>query len=152
MNNQIAYAEVDAILELLEDEYKKRVPNKIRDFFREEKAEDYNPRIDVQKSLLEQNLQRETFVLLTILELNYWCNSEEEKKELLKELNENEEQAKKELYEKYNPDNIFKTKNEEKDEKQEELALVEYKEKNIFKKIIDKIYYIFAKRNKWRKE
>jgi len=87
-------------------------------------------------------------VLLTILELNYWCNSEEEKKELLKELNENEEQAKKELYEKYNPDNIFKTKNEEKDEKQEELALVEYKEKNIFKKIIDKIYYIFAKRNK----
>jgi len=148
MNNQIAYAEVDAILELLEDEYKKRVPNKIRDFFREEKAEDYNPRIDVQKSLLEQNLQRETFVLLTILELNYWCNSEEEKKELLKELNENEEQAKKELYEKYNPDNIFKTKNEEKDEKQEELALVEYKEKNIFKKIIDKIYYIFAKRNK----
>jgi len=152
MNNQIAYAEVDAILELLEDEYKKRVPNKIRDFFREEKAEDYNPRIDVQKSLLEQNLQRETFVLLTILELNYWCNSEEEKKELLKELNENEEQAKKELYEKYNPDNIFKNKNEEKDEKQEELALVEYKEKNIFKKIIDKIYYIFAKRNKWRKE
>lgn len=148
MNNQIAYAEVDAILELLEEDYKKRVPNKIRDFFKEEKAEDYNPKIDVQKSLLEQNLQRETFVLLTILELNYWCNSEEEKKELLKELNENEEQAKKELYEKYNPDNIFKTKNEEKDEKQEELALVEYKEKNIFKKIIDKIYYIFAKRNK----
>lgn len=138
-----AYGEVDAILELLEEEYKKRVPNKIRDFFKEEKAKDYNPKIDVQKSLLEQNLQRETFILLTILELNYWCNSEEEKKELLKELDENEEQAQKELYEKYNPDNIFKKKNEEKDEKQEELALEEYKEDNFIKKVINKILKIF---------
>jgi len=146
MNNQIAYAEVDAILELLEEDYKKRVPNKIRDFFKEEKAEDYNPKIDVQKSLLEQNLQRETFVLLTILELNYWCNSEEEKKELLKELNENEEQAQRELYEKYNPDNIFKKKNEENDTKQEELALVEYKDKSFIQKLIDKIFNLFRRR------
>ena len=36
-DNMLAYAEVDEILNLLEKEYRERVPEKIRNFFKEEK-------------------------------------------------------------------------------------------------------------------
>ena len=140
---KLAYAEVDAILELLEDEYAQRVPQKIRNFFKEEKDKNYVPIIKADISLLEQNLKRETFTILTILELNYWCDSEKEKKDLLKELKENEENYQKELYEKYNPENIFK--NQEIKEQNQNVALVEYKEKGIIRKILDKIKNLFKR-------
>lgn len=140
---KLAYAEVDAILELLEDEYAQRVPQKIREFFKEEKNKDYEPIIKTDISLVEQNLKRETFAILTILELNYWCDNEQEKEALLKELKENEEEYQKELYEKYNPENIFK--NEKIKEQNQSIALVEYKEKGFIRKILDKIKNLFKK-------
>lgn len=33
MENMLAYAEIDEILNLLEDDYRERVPKKVRDFF-----------------------------------------------------------------------------------------------------------------------
>lgn len=36
-NTAIAYAEVDEILNLLEDDYIDKVPEKVRDFFKEER-------------------------------------------------------------------------------------------------------------------
>ena len=140
---KLAYSEVDAILELLEDEYVEKVPKKIREFFEEEKDENYVPIIKADISLLEQNLKRETFSILTILELNYWCNSQQEKQELLQELKENEEEYQKELYEKYNPDNIFK--NKDINEQNPNIALVEYKEKGFIRKILDKIKNLFKR-------
>ena len=140
---KLAYAEVDAIIELLEDEYVQKVPQKVRNFLKEEKDNNYIPNINVEVSLLEQNLKRETLVLLAILNLNYWCDSEQEKQELLKELKENEEEHQKELYEKYNPDNIFK--NKEINEQNQNLALIEYKEKSFISKILDNIKKLFKK-------
>ena len=79
MENMLAYAEIDEILNLLEDDYREKVPKKVRDFFKEEKMKDYHPEIDIEKPLIEQNLKRETMVLLAILNLNYWCENEKEK-------------------------------------------------------------------------
>lgn len=141
---RLAYAEINKILELLEDEYKNRVPEKIRDFFRDERNIEYEPIIEPNKLLSEQNLKNETYILLTILELNYWCDSEEEKQELLLELSNNEEKKQKELYEKYNPDNIFKKKNETYSNN-EETAVVVYKEQNFIRKILDKIKRLFKR-------
>lgn len=140
---KLAYAEIDVILELLEDEYAQRVPQKIREFFKEEKNKDYEPIIKTDISLVEQNLKRETFSILTILELNYWCDSQQEKQELLQELKENEEEYQKELYEKYNPDNIFKYK--EINEQEPNITLIEYKEKSFIIKILDKIKNLFKR-------
>ena len=109
LNDMIAYAEVDAILNVLEDEYINKVPEKVRKFFADEKIKDYEPVIDIDIPLTEQNLKRETMVLLAILNLNYWCESENEKQEFLNELSKNEDERKK-LEEKYNPDNLFKNK------------------------------------------
>ena len=107
---EMAYAEVDAILDLLEEEVVEKIPLKVRKFFKEEKDTNYIPNINAEISLLEQNLKRETMVLLAILNLNYWCDSEKEKQEILNSFVENEKLkklAEKELAEKYNLDNIF---------------------------------------------
>lgn len=144
MENMLAYAEIDEILNLLEDDYRERVPKKVRDFFKEEKIKDYHPEIDIEKPLIEQNLKRETMVLLAILNLNYWCENEEEKQRFLNELDKNEEE-KKELEEKYNPDNLFKKKQDESTENN--LQIIEYKKPNFIQILLTKIKKILKREN-----
>ena len=148
MNSSLAYSEVYEILNLLEDEYKNRVPEKVIEFFERERDENYNPIIEIDVPLDKQNLKRETMVLLAILNMNYWCDNEDEKQEMLNSFNENEASKKlkeKELAEKYNPNNLFK-KNEI-HEVIEEVAMVEYKEPNFIQKIISKIKSLFRRSN-----
>lgn len=144
IDNMLAYAEVDEILNLLEEEYAKKIPEKVRSFFREEKMQDYKPEINVEIPLIEQNLKRETMVLLAILNLNYWCESEEEKENFRKELAENEKEQK-ELEEKYNPDNLFKKKLQEKQEDIPNTELIVYKKTNFIHKLLNKIKSLFRK-------
>ena len=105
-----AYAEVISIIDLLDDELKNKIPNKLRDFFENNKNQNYQVNIDSSISLEQQNLLPETVDILAMLKLNYWCVNEEEKKELMNLLNENEKNYQKELEEKYNIDNLFKNK------------------------------------------
>lgn len=142
-NNKIAYAEVDEILSLMDEKYANIIPKQLRVIFKEEKSSDYKPKISTEKSLNEQNLQRETLVILAMLCLNYWCESEEEKKELIKAYSENEKKKETEIREKYNPDNIFKNSKE----KNESVQVVEYHE-HILKKIWNKIKLLLKKNNK----
>lgn len=149
MDNMIAYAEIDEILNLLEEKYREKVPEKVRTFFKEEKMFDYKPTIDVNTPLIQQNLKRETIVLLAILNINYWCENEEEKQFFLNELAKNEDEKKK-LEEKYNPDNLFKNKNNndvstDKIVEPQNISMVEYKKQGIFKRILDKITRFFKK-------
>lgn len=143
---ELAYAEVDAILELLEDELVNRIPEKVREFFKDEKDKEYKPTIRSDIGLDEQDLKAETISILTLLQLNYLCNSEEEKQEILNELQENDRLKEEELREKYNPDNIFKRRDEKIiSTEKEEKALVEYKNHNFIRKIINKIIKMFRR-------
>lgn len=142
-NSEMAYAEVDEILNLLEEEYVEKIPQKIRDFFKEEKNQEYKPIIDIDKPLQEQNISRDTIVLLAILNVNYWCESEEEKQEWLNELDKNEEE-KKMLEEKYNPDNLFKKKAQIQEENQE-LSMIEYKKESFIHKLFNKLKRLFKR-------
>ena len=144
MRNEQAesYAEILTILSYMETEYKKKIPKKLTDFFERNSAKDYELDIDLAIPLKDQKLKNKTLSLLAMLNLNYWCENEEEKQELIKKYSENEKRYQEELREKYNPDNIFKKRNQEKSVEEniekEEVAIVEYKE-SIFKKIINKI-------------
>jgi len=134
--SQLAYAEVDAILDMLETEAVEKIPVKVREFFKNEKDKNYIPKISEDFSEIENmELMRETICLLTILDINYWCETEEEKQFVLNKLKENDRIKEEELREKYNPDNIFKNKNNT----QEIVAMVEYKEPNFIKRILNKI-------------
>ena len=146
LDTMMAYSEVYEILNLLEEEYREKVPENIRNFFEEERLKDYKPQIDTNVSLIEQNLKRETIVLLAVLNLNYWCATPEEKQEILNEFDKNENE-KKELLEKYNPDNLFtKKKNNVNQELiQENTELIIYKETNFVTRILNKIKQLFKK-------
>lgn len=149
-NNSKAYSEVYQIVNMMEKIYLDKIPKNVIDFLDEARDKEYQPIIEVNKPLNEQKLQRYTMVLLAILDLNYWCDSEEEKQELLDMFNRNTEikiKQQKELEIKYNPDNLFKKKQTISEiEENEELSMIEYKEPNIIKRILDKILNMFKKK------
>lgn len=147
LDDMMAYSEVYEILNLMEDEDKKRVPQEVRDFFEDQRMKEYKPKIRTDIPLTEQNLRRETVVLLTILVINYWCDSEEEKQSFIDELEKNEK-IKMKLQEKYTPDNLFKNRKKTKEDvvmnQIENVGMIQYKEnlftklKKWFEKIFDK--------------
>ena len=149
-NNSKAYSEVYQIVNMMEKIYLDRIPKNVLDFLDGARDKEYQPIIEVNKPLNEQKLQRYTMVLLAILDLNYWCDSEEEKQELLDMFNRNTEikiEQQKELEIKYNPDNLFKKKQTISElEENEKLSMIEYKEPNIIKRILDKILNMFKKK------
>ena len=143
-----AYAEVDKILSFMEVKYVEKVPKKMREMYKNEKLQGYEPNIDKNIPLEEQQLERKTLAILAMLNLNYWCENQEEKQELLRAYSDNDKKREEELREKYNPDNIFKNKNKEQDAEQETdkiTSVVEYKEKNFIKKLLDKIKRLFRR-------
>ena len=143
-----AYAEVLLILSYMEQKYIDMIPKKLLELFNEEKDKNYQPNINPNISLAEQNLQRKTLALLAMLNLNYWCKDENERKELLKMYSENDKKIEAEMRERYNPDNLFKKREkveQNNDIKQEKTELIEYKEKNIFRKILDRIMQFLKK-------
>lgn len=136
---ELAYSEVNAILNLLEDEFVNRIPSNVREFFKQEMDKEYIPNIRTDIGLDEQDLKSETISILTLLQINYLCDTEEEKQEILNQLSENDKKRESILKEKYNPDNIFKKKNDIQ-ENEKNVALIEYKEPNFIKRLLNKIF------------
>ena len=102
-----AYAELLEVLDLMDQEYVKKVPKKLMNIFKTYADSEYEKHISVDVPLEEQELHEKTTALLAMLLLNYWCESEEEKQSLLEIYKENERKYQEELKEKYNPENIF---------------------------------------------
>ena len=140
-NLKKAFSEVDMILDLIDSEMKNKVSANFIKFIKEEKDNNYKPNINPELPLEEQNILPETIDILALLKLNYWCN-EEEKKELLKVLNKNEQQFQKEAKEKFDIDKLFKT-----NKTKEIINLPEKGEsENFIKKLIKFIKNIIWKR------
>lgn len=105
-----AYSEIDEFLGLLSEEQRNEIPKKLRDFFKEEKDQEYFKNIDKDIPIKDQNLKEETLAIIALLNLQYWCKDEEEKKRLQEIYAQNEKEYQDMLYEKYNPNDIFKKK------------------------------------------
>ena len=66
---KMAYAEVGRILDILGDNYKKKVPSKIRELFYKED----NPQVDINLSNInDKKISRKALIILSILNLKYW--------------------------------------------------------------------------------
>ena len=130
-----AYSEIDTFIELLDEYSKNKIPQKLRKVFKMEKDKEYIKNINPNIPIKEQNLKKETLALIAMLNLQYWCEDENEKQRLKAIYAENEIKYQDELREKYNPDNLFKNKQKEIKEKIEEIAMIEYKEDSLFTKI-----------------
>ena len=133
-----AYSEIDEFLGLLSDEQRNKIPQKLREFFREEKDENYIKGISPTEPIKNQNLKEETLGIIALLNLQYWCEDENEKKRLKEVYAKNEKRYQEYLQVQFNPNEIFKKK----EPTQESLSIVEYKE-SIIKKLVNKIKNIF---------
>lgn len=145
-----AYVEILEIINHMGEEYKKKVPSKLLDFFEENKDSNYVYKLDEAKNNEEQMFSNETIGLLSMLELKYWAKDKE--RELLNNaLIENEKKYQKILRERYNPDNIFANRNQLPKEQEtaienrnvdNKMSLVEINE-NIFTKFFKKLKNFF---------
>ncbi len=146
-----AYAEVDVILSYMDNIYIEKIPLEVRKLFKDERLQGYEPKINPKIPLDEQNLQTKTYTILAMLNLNYWCEDEKEKQELIEIYAENDKKKEEELRKKYNPDNLFKNDKNDKITKpyreiEQNTALIEYKESNFLKKILNKIMSFFRRK------
>ena len=89
-----AYVEILEIINYLGDEYRKKIPFKLLNFFEENRDTTYKYKISEVKQF--PIFLNETLAILAILELKYWAN-EDEKKSLKRALRENEEKYQNEL-------------------------------------------------------
>lgn len=137
-----AYVEILEIIKYMEPECVNKIPKGLIEFFERQKDKNYEYHFDEEKDFSEQKISEETGGLLAMLALNYIAN--EENKEKIKEiLIKNEEEYQKELREKYNPDNLFKDKQNIEENEQKKLTIIE--KEPWYKKILNKIKSIFVK-------
>ena len=138
INTRQAYSEVDEFLGLISNEHRNKIPKKLREFFREEKDTNYIKGINPNVPIKNQKLKEETLGIIALLNLQYWCEDENEKKRLKEVYAKNEKRYQEYLQVQFNPNEIFKKK----EPTQESLSIVEYKE-SIIKKLVNKIRNIF---------
>lgn len=146
MDIRQSYSEVDEFLNLLTEEQRNKIPKNLRELFKLEKDKEYIKKINPNIPVKEQDLKEETLGIIAYLNLQYWCEDEEEKQRLKKVYEKNEKVYQEMFQIDYNPDELFKNKTSanEIDEKQENTQIVEYKE-SFIKRFINKFLNIFKK-------
>lgn len=137
IGNNIEYiqanTEIKCLLKYFPINYINKLPPKLLEMIYRNSDEKYNIDVDFTKSLKDQNISKKTRDILAVLTYNYW-SSESEKKDIIKKLNENENNYQASLREKYNPDNLFKDKIVKLEKNENLVTMIEYKE-SIFTRI-----------------
>ena len=140
-------SEVNTILNLMGIEYISKLPNKLIKFIKENMDNSYVSNININVPINEQPIKKDAKILLSLIYRNYWCSSEK-KKQLLEEDAYLKREHEKEIHEKYNPDNIFKSKQQEITTEESivtTLSITEHKESVFMKirKFFRKIFNIY---------
>ena len=141
-----AFSEIDAIFELMPINLLNKIPEKFRNIIKNEKSANYKPIIS--EPIEEYELKEETIIILALIYRDFLSTNEERKLLKLRDA-EKIKEAEKELYEKYNPNNLFKktniaSENNNKTSSSSENQLIVYEEK-WFKIIFNIIKNIFKK-------
>lgn len=143
----IALAEVSQILDILGNEYINKIPYKFLKFMEENKAE------NISISITEDNyenveLTRNTIVIISMLNINYWVTDAEEKEKLLKIYQENDRKFLNKVSDYKNSDWLLNNKVEKIIEvpKTETKYLINIEEESVFTKIINFIKSLFMKK------
>ena len=138
-----AYTEIIEILKYVPDEDVQKIPESEIEFYKKNMDNDYDYRLDMTKELEEQEISDITKAIFANIFRDYWATSNQ--KERIEEKEKHElEKLEEEKREKYNPNNIFKNKQEEILEVKSNLP-VEIKKETFFKKLISFIKRLFNK-------
>lgn len=137
-----AYTELLEILKHISKESLNKIPKEKLDMYNKNKDKNYTYKYDEQLEFEEQNILQLTRILIANLYIEYWAE-EDEKNEIKQRDRKELEQIEKEKREKYNPDNLFN--NKKGIEKEEILNISVIENKNIFKKLLEKIKRLINK-------
>ena len=148
--NSNTYAEVNAVLESMAEEYTNKIPIKLKKLISNYRNKSYSVKCDFNKPLHEQNISKEALSIIALIHLNYWCKDEAEKKELYKIFQDNELKNENEKRLKYSPNNLFKSKKifatDTNQEANQNNQITVYKE-NILQRCINFIKKIFNRQH-----
>ena len=129
-----AYTEVLEIIKHFPEEEYNKIPKEKIEFYKDNKDKDYNFTINPEIDLSEQNISAEANAILVNLFRDYFA-TEEQKVKIKEILDLNQKKEEQEKREKYNPDDIFKKANKNKEitnietsDGNTNTALIEYKE------------------------
>lgn len=131
-----ACSEVNYILENLNPTDKKKIPESVFAFFKNNKAVFYHVNLNPKQPLVEQELKEETKAFLQILNYKYFAD--EKQKEQFKQ-----------VFDDYENVDVLVIKNpNEREENSKTMQLVPANKENKILKIVKKILNIFRRRNK----
>lgn len=150
-------AEAIAILENTDTLLLAKIPKRLIESL-QEKADELGRKInlDYSRDFANQNVSEEAKSIIGLIYRDYWC-TKEEREELNKILEDNEQRYQEELREKYNPDKIFEqtssiktadnplTENYTGDIIEDNMSLVKKEELKWYQKIFNKIKSLFSK-------
>lgn len=144
-----AFTEVNEIFKLMPQELLEKIPTKFRQIIQEEMDIKYIT--DIKEPIEECELKDETIIILGLIYRDFLCTPEERKilqEQDTKQLQDMQKKLEIEMKEKYNPDNIFKNRQETKKEitkNSEEKSLTVISEEKWYQKIFNIIKRIFKK-------
>lgn len=137
------YSEVYEIIEIMGEEYKRRVPETLYKMIEAGKSEEFMHNYKTYQDIDMKKLDKDTLSMLALLHVNYWCDTEDEKNEIRKILNENENKAEMAKKEKYK--DPFEKKEKMVTTKEENVSIKKQEEKQSF---IKKFFSVFLKHSK----
>ena len=136
-NYQKAYKEILEILKYVPEESVKKIPQEMRDMFEKEQLKTYDFQIDTNKTFEEQELLEETKAILANIFRDYWATPYQKERIEIKEKYDRQqsEEQKRKIY---NPNDLFKNKNNRNPDFEKLSNLpIEVKKESFFKKIIN---------------
>ena len=137
--------EVETILKKLDENYINKIPTEIWDFIEKNKDDQYIFFYDDNIELSNQNLNIDTIAILSYINMEYLLD-EKSKKEVEEILIKDGAFLEQQKMKKYNPENIFKNKENIENKGERDVSMIEVKEKC---KWYQKIISFFRKM--WRK-
>ena len=144
MYSEVVYSEVYSFLNILDEDYINKIPQKFREYIDKKRKQNYEIKYDLSIPLYKQNVSKEAISIIALIHLKYWCKNEDEKNNLLKIFSENSKIEELEKAELYSYDKIFKNRKNEINVKNNNdcIQIIPYK-KSFIKTIINKIKHLF---------
>ena len=137
-----AAVEFNCILDNSSKELLDRIPKKFIEFLKSIASTTYIFQYDSKKSLNEQNIKPETRGLISLVYQDYICDKEE-KNEYITTCKDYYTKREKEMQERYNLDNLFRSKASSIN--QENVGMIEIKEEKWYQRFFEFLVKIFKR-------
>lgn len=104
------YSELSAFLDSIDEQRRNKIPEDLRELINSKKDDSYTPKYPKGTPLEKLKMKKESRDMINLLNFNYWCENEKQRKELMEQIanGKKNEGAKANAFDKLK--NIFKKK------------------------------------------